>query len=244
MNLVMAKDGYRKVGDKWLIAKKCTKCGKWLAVSTENYYRLKHGRYGLKAECKECQSKYHKQYHKNNKNKITKYSKQWYEANRDEYLERCKQYYQANRYKYLDYHKQYRQSPQGQVVAFNKNQRRRTKEEQQGTGITKDQWLEMMQYFDWKCAYSGKRLTDKTRSVDHIIPLNSGGDNMIWNCVPMTRSLNSSKQDKDMLEWYREQDFYDPKRLEKIYEWQEFAYNKWGKDTQYFNTNDIQIKLL
>ena len=67
---------------------------------------------------------------------------------------------------------------------------------------------------------------------------------MIWNTVPMLRKLNSSKQEKDMLEWYKEQECYDPKRLQKIYEWQEFAYNKYGKDTQYFNTNDIQIKLI
>ena len=46
---------------------------------------------------------------------------------------------------------------------------------------------------------------------------------MIWNMIPMTKSLNCSKQDKDMLEWYTEQSFYDPKRLAKIYEWQEYA---------------------
>ena len=87
-----------------------------------------------------------------------------------------------------------------------------------------------MSFFDFRCAYSGKRLTKKTRSVDHIVPINSGGDNMIWNCVPMLRSLNSSKHDKDMLEWYRKQDFYDTKRLDKIYEWQEYAFNKWYKE--------------
>lgn len=143
-----------------------------------------------------------------------------------------------------EYNKQYSQSPKGQVVAFNSRQKRRTKEERQGTGITKDQWLEMMSFFDFRCAYSGETLSKDTRSIDHIVPLNSGGDNMIWNCVPMLRSLNSSKHDKDMLEWYEEQSFYDPKRLAKIYEWQEYAYNKWGKDTEYFNTNDIQIKLI
>ena len=143
-----------------------------------------------------------------------------------------------------EYNKQYSHSPKGQVVAFNSRQKRRTKEERQGAGITKDQWLEMMKFFDWKCAYSGETLTKDTRSIDHIVPLNSGGDNMIWNCVPMLRSLNSSKHDKNMEKWYKEQSFYDPNRLAKIYEWQEYAYNKWGKDTEYFNTNDIQIKLI
>ena len=84
-----------------------------------------------------------------------------------------------------------------------------------------------MQYFDWRCAYTGERLTDKTRSGDHIVPLDAGGDDMVWNMVPMLRNLNSSKQAKDMLEWYKEQDCYDPNRLAKIYKWQEYARKKW-----------------
>ena len=248
MKLVMAKEGYRKVGDKYLLAKKCTKCGRWLVASTENYYRLKHGRYGLKAECKECQSKYHKQYHKNNKNKITEHYKQWYQDNREKWIEHVKKWNQDNRDKQIEYHKRYYQTPQGRISAFNNCQRRRIKEQEQGTGITKDQWLECMSFFDWRCAYSGEYLGGNdnsfNRTIDHIVPISTGGDHMIWNMVPMTRSLNSSKKDKDMLEWYREQDFFSEARLQKIYEWQEYAYNKWGKDTEYFNTNDIQIKLI
>ena len=59
-----------------------------------------------------------------------------------------------------------------------------------------------MSFFNWECAYSGKYLGGKTkdRSIDHVIPLNSGGENEIWNCIPMDRSLNSSKNDKEMLD--------------------------------------------
>lgn len=178
---------------------------------------------------REKQLEYNKQYRKDNKDKILEYQKQWHKDN----PEYAKQYYQENRKKKLEYIKQYRQTPQGQIVQFNRNQKRRAKE-QQGTGITKDQWLDMMKFFDWKCAYSGEYLGGNdnsfNRTIDHIVPLNSDGDNMIWNCVPMTRSLNSSKCAKDMLEWYKEQDFYDPKRLDKIYEWQEYAFNKWYKE--------------
>ena len=232
------------------VMKRCSKCGRWLVASTVNFYGNKGGKYRLESQCKECKKKYDKQWQQNNRSRKAKNNKQWhdkygkqyYEAHKDEIAERQKRYYQDNRdkrrehnkqwyesnkEKKFEYNKQYRQSPQGQVVAFNNRQRRRTKEEQQGTGITKDQWLELMSFFDFRCAYSGKRLTKKTRSVDHIVPINSGGDNMIWNCVPMTRSLNSSKQDKDMLDWYREQSFYSEARLAKIYEWQEYARKKW-----------------
>ena len=260
------------------VFKKCTKCGKWLVASEANFRKRKDGKYGLRGQCKKCIRNQRKQYREANKEKVAKQKKQWYEANRDRIieqhkqyyednkeksLERQKQYYEDNKEKVIEYNKQYYkdnkekilerskryyQSPQGQALAFNRHQRRRIKEEQQGIGITKDQWLEMMKFFDWKCAYSGEYLggSDNSfnRTIDHIVPLNSGGDNMIWNVVPMTKPLNSSKHTKDMLEWYREQDFYNPNRLAKIYEWQEYAFSKWGKDTEYFNSGDIQIKLI
>ena len=209
------------------VMRKCTCCGRWLVASTVNFSRMKAGKYGLWAICKECKKRYDKQRHEANRDKRNKQNKQYREANREKEAERKKRYYEANKEKVAERHKQYYESPQGQAVAFNIQQRRRAKEKQQGTGITKDQWLEMMKFFDFRCAYSGERLSNKTRSIDHIVPLNSGGDNMIWNCVPMTRSLNSSKQDKDMLEWYRGQDCYDPNRLAKIYKWQEYARKKW-----------------
>ena len=241
------------------VMRKCTICGRWLVASTYNFHKQKAGKYGLKSKCKECQKRYHKQYHETNKDKIAEQRKQWRQENKEKVLERNKQYYQNNRGKEAERHnlwykankemvreqhkqyyeankdkiaerrKKYYESPQGQVAEFNKSQRRRIKEEQQGTGITKDQWLEMMSFFDWQCAYSGETLTKGNRSIDHIVPLNSNGDNMVWNCVPMVKSLNSRKHTKDMLEWYREQDFYSEARLAKIYEWKEHARKKWKK---------------
>ena len=196
------------------VMRKCTKCGRWLVASKDNFYKQKGGKYELGSKCKECEKKRRKQY---------------YEANTQKVAEQTKQYREANRDKIFEYHKRYYKSPQGQVATFNHHQRRRISEEQQGDGITKGQWVEMMSFFGWRCAYSGEVLTKDNRTIDHIVPLNSNGDNMIWNCVPMTRSLNSSKRDKDMLKWYREQDFYSEARLAKIYEWKEHARKKWEK---------------
>ena len=231
------------------VMKRCSKCGRWLVASTVNFHKQKTGKYGLRSKCKECIKQYrennrdelleyHKQWYKDNKDKIVETNKQYreanrekiveyYKANRDKRIEYHKQWYKDNKDKQAEYYKQYKQTPQGQIVAFNSRQKRRTKEEQLGSGITKDQWLELMSFFDWKCAYSGETLTKDTRSIDHIVPLNSNGDNMIWNCVPMLRSLNSSKHDKDMEKWYRKQSFYSEARLAKIYEWQEYARKKW-----------------
>ena len=185
-----------------------------------------------------------KQYRKSNKDKLVEYGKQYYKSNKDRIAERGKQYRENNKDKIAEYNKQWQKNnkdkiaeyqkqwnstPQGQVSSFNRYCRRKTKKQNQGNGINKMQWLEMMKYFDWKCAYSGKPLKNETRTIDHIKPLNQGGEHEIWNVVPMYKPYNSSKQDKDMKEWYQEQDFYSEERLQKIYEWQEYAYNKYSK---------------
>ena len=179
---------------------------------------------------KEYLSKYKKRYHELNREIRIKKSKENYQKNKERILQHNKENYQKNKERILQHNKQYRQSPRGQVVQFNAYNNRRLKEQNQGSGITEEQWLEMMKYFNWECAYSGECIGYKnTRSIDHITPISRGGEHEIWNVVPMYRPYNSSKQDKDLLEWYKEQDFYSEERLQKIYEWQEYAFTKYGK---------------
>ena len=211
---------------------------------------------------KERIAKYQKEYRKNNNNKVAEYQKKYREANKERISEYHKQYYEKNkekllisfknynelnkekikiqrkkRYKLnkekiLEYHKQYYKTPQGQTCQFNASSRRRLREENQGNGITPEQWLECMKFFDFKCAYSGKYIGGESehRTIDHIYPISKGGEHEIWNVVPMYDSYNYSKHNKEFLEWYNEQTFFSEERLQKIYEWQEYAYNKWHKN--------------
>ena len=244
------------------VFKKCSKCGRWLVASSVNFHKSKTGKYGLRADCKECDNnrskkyrmehreeciKYHRKYKKENKEYFAEYNKKYIEENREAILEKQKKYREENKdtiarkkkiyyeehkeeiakqmKKYREEHKEelaeymkeYHNSPQGQVVRFNSHNKRRKRKEQQGNGITGDQWLEMMNFFDWKCAYSDKSISIKeNRSIDHIVPLAKGGEHDIWNLVPMDRRLNSSKCDRDIKEWYPQQDFYNEDRLNKI----------------------------
>ena len=208
------------------VFKRCTKCGEIKLVTTEYFHKAKRGKFGLESQCKVCRQEYNKQWRQDNKEYIQEYNKEYYQDNKEYFQECNKQWLQDNK----EYHKEYRKTPQGQVVKFNSRCRRRTKEAALGNGITVEQWQECMQFFGWKCAYSGEPLKEGNRSLDHITPLNSGGDNEIWNVVPMYRNYNSSKNDKEMLEWYKEQPFYSEDRLKKIYEWQEYAYNKYYEE--------------
>ena len=243
------------------VFKKCTKCGEWLVASKVNFHKNKNGKYGLGSQCKECKNAdrkrnyqlnierekaRHKKYHKEHKEERRKYYKKQYNENKEKRKGYVKKYNDAHKEQKREYDKKYHKehkeeivekrkiyykTPQGQVAIFNGNIRRRQKEGQQGNGITKDQWLEMMKFFEWKCAYSGKYIggNDNNRTIDHIIPLAKNGEHEVWNLVPMYKPYNSSKHDSDMKEWYIQQDFYNEDRLNKIYKWQEYAYNKWSK---------------
>ena len=204
--------------------KECSKCGEWLVANKINFYKEKKGKWGLKGRCKKCDNKRNKEYYKNNKKHKKEYSKEYYENNKEYYKE-----YRKNNKEYIDeYNKEYRKNnPQ---VVFNYSNKRRNKLENQGRGIDEIQWYEMMMFFDFKCAYSNINLGYKeNRSVDHILALDNGGLNEIWNCIPMVKSYNSSKNKRiDVMNWYLEQEYFDIERLNKIVEWQIYAYEKWG----------------
>lgn len=193
--------------------KKCTKCGRILPANTDNFHRRAASKDGLDTQCKKC------------KNASRQRN---YQANIERERTRRRQY----KKKRNEYFRNYFKTPHGQVIRFNGACRRRQREEQQGTGINTDQWVEMMKFFDWRCAYSGITLNCNNRSIDHIMPLVKGGENEIWNCVPMYKPYNSSKQEKNLEEWYPQQDFYDENKLNKIKEWCKYSYNKWGKNVK------------
>ena len=172
-----------------------------------------------------------KEYYYNN----LEYAKKYYEDNKEHckeyHKEYHKEYYKNNKDKKLEYNKQWHKNNPEKL--FNKHNRRRSKENTQGNGIDKIQWKEMMNFFDWKCAYSGEKMennkTTNGRTIDHIVALDNNGENEPWNCVPMKRGYNTSKHTNNMLEWYIKQEYFDIDRLTKIYEWRIYAYWKWYK---------------
>ena len=216
--------------------KHCNKCDRWLIANTINFYKQKDKKYGLACVCKWCKGYKGKR----NKNlseeelrvKRNETCKRYYQKNKD----RFKNYYKENREKILEDRKQhYIDHPE---YYFNKEQKRRRKlEESKGNGFIEEQWYEMMQFFNWKCAYSGEDLY-KRRSIDHIIPISKNGQDNIWNFVPMVSNYNSCKHNSDPLEWYKQQEYFSEERLNRIIEWQKYAYNKWATN------NDPELILI
>lgn len=59
-------------------------------------------------------------------------------------------------------------------------------------------------YFGGKCAYSGQEFSSKSAiSIEHIIPIMSGGHSMAFNCVPVIPKYNSSKSGYHLLDWWK-----------------------------------------
>ena len=187
----------------------CTKCKRILIAHEINFRRNSKSNNKFRASCIICE----KEYYKNHKDDIKIYQKQYREDNK-KHISESKKIWNKNNPDKL----------------FNSHCKRRIKEESQGNGFTKEQWLEMMNFFNWECAYSGIQLTKENRSIDHVVALDNDGENEIWNCVPMYTNYNSSKKVKDILEWYMQQPFFSIDRLTKIYEWRIYAYEKWGNE--------------
>ena len=229
------------------VIKICSVCKEMLVAYNGNFGKEKGGKYGLRSRCKRCRKIERKEYYEENKEKIKEYHKKHYEENKElykEYREENKEkikeyhreYYEENKEYYKGYYEEnkekikkrykkwYKNNPEKQ---FNKYAKRRQLEESQGRGITKEQWLEMMNFFDWKCAYSGIQLNKDNRSIDHIVALSNKGKHEAWNCIPMYMPYNSSKNINNMIDWYIQQPFFSEERLNKIYEWIEYAKNKW-----------------
>lgn len=251
---------YKAKECKYDLRNVCKKCeserSKEYYRKNDNHIKEKAKKYreDNKEYCKEYKKQYYeenkeeisekyKKYQEDNKEKIKEYKKQYYEKNKKEILEKCKQYREENKEEIKKRKRKYREENKEKIAesnkrwqkenpekVFNRAQKRRLLEESQGSGVTKEQWLEMMYYFDFKCAYSGVYIggNSEHRTIDHIVPLSKGGLNEIWNLVPMYSNYNSSKSTSNMEVWYMEQEFFDIDRLLRIYEWIEYAYNKWG----------------
>lgn len=94
--------------------------------------------------------------------------------------------------------------------------------------ITASQWSACKIYFDNECAYCGlliekhyRTYAGKPQKIDfHKDHADHLGSNKVDNCIPSCLVCNSSKHDKDLIEWYSTyNEHYSKERLTKIIKW-------------------------
>ena len=110
-------------------------------------------------------------------------------------------------------------SEHGKELLKERNHRRKAIKKGSFGDYTEKEWNECLEFFNYKDAYTG--LDMRTVSRDHVIPISKGGTNCINNLVPCEFTVNCSKNNNDLLEWYIKQEYFDLGRYNKILLWLE-----------------------
>jgi len=206
--------------------KKCIECMNEYPTTKEYFYANKSCKNGLSLICKNCHKKYVKKYQEANKEKISNQKKQYYKDNKNKILEDDKFYYENNKDKISKREKLYCKNNKDKMNI--KNQKRRAKKYGFDSTLTNEQWENIKQSFNFKCAYCGEK---KTLAQEHFIPLFKGGEYTHNNIVPSCKSCNSSKNVKSFFEWYPKYKHYSKEREQEILEY--LNYHKQTKSQQF-----------
>ena len=95
-------------------------------------------------------------------------------------------------------------------------------------------WQTILNIQPFRCIYSGDVLTPKNLSLDHFLPWSFIGHDQLWNLIPTTQNINSSKSNNVPLM---------NKYLNSFIEMQktgiEIAFDKMGKDRWQTNIVDF-----
>lgn len=185
---------------------------------------------------KACQPEYinisARKYRESNRQKLRDRQKEYYQKNKDAIRVRWESWYVINKDKCIENSKEWKKNNKDKVRKSKKIRRHKIRalKKDNGGSYTAKQWKETLEYFDYKCAYSGESVANDCH-IDHIIPISKGGTSYIWNLVPSLSRVNISKSNKDMEKWYKTTPYFSEDRLNKIYEYIEYMKNKY-KDNE------------
>ena len=92
-----------------------------------------------------------------------------------------------------------RAAPEGRRKRVIAQQRREARKRNQGgSGVTQEQWEEILEDHGHACAYCG---SEGPLHMDHVQPISRGGSHDASNVVPACKPCNSSKNDRTVAEW-------------------------------------------
>lgn len=148
-----------------------------------------------------------RQYRKNNKEAINKRQRSWYNSNKKLITE----YRNINKEHIAEVSRQWRQNNKDKVCV--RSQLRKARKKALPATLTASQWAETKAYFNDRCAYCGKKLK---LTQDHFEPLSKAGAYTQNNIIPACTVCNSSKNDRDFMEWYPTYKYFSEERADTI----------------------------
>lgn len=90
----------------------------------------------------------------------------------------------------------YANSERGRLIQKIDGQRRIEREKNLKKKMNWDYWRWLCEKLDYHCQGCGKKFDIFSLTVDHMVPINRGGDNDDWNIQPLCKPCNSRKQDR------------------------------------------------
>lgn len=147
-----------------------------------------------------------------NPEKLKEINRRSYQKHREERRERIRKDRQENPEKYREYdqrkyqksgliqrRKYYQKHHEECIIAVTN---RKNLKKTYGPGITVEQWRDLCERFNNRCAYCGVHeevlqiLYNQKLTRDHVIPLSKGGEHSIENIVPACHECNDKKGTK------------------------------------------------
>jgi 5-methylcytosine-specific restriction endonuclease McrA len=138
-----------------------------------------------------------KQYYQKNKNRIRSKNDQWAKDNPKKCRAAENKYRQANPDVSKRAGSKWRLKNLDKCANF-QQQRRAKLRGNYYEKVTKQDILDLKNEFNHTCVYCFRSIK---LTIDHVVPVDSGGAHAIWNMVPACSKCNSSKHNKDMHEW-------------------------------------------
>ncbi len=203
----------------------CTDCKETKDITFFSKNKTKKD--GLESQCKECRKKRRKEYVSKleTQEKIKAYRKKYQVENKEKLQMKNKEKWSTEDYKL--YMKKYREENR---EIFRKSNRMHAEKNAsklrvkshvnmaKGKGLlanwSEDEYREMMEYFDYKCAISGKK---ESLEVDHFIPLSTGyGGTHKGNLVPLNATINQSKAFLNPFEWIKGRSDKEKNNFKKV----------------------------
>ena len=200
--------------------KRCTMCNELKVLCVENFGIRRSSKTGFDSRCKACRKLYDKKRYENNKQRLNEQSKEYYSKNKEIRKEYQKRYYynHKERCKKSSKNWDFNNEVQRRII----NGRSRTRKYGSESVLSRDEWLNIKNYFLNSCAYCG--MTESEHIIvfneklhhEHLISLIDGGAYSYGNIVPSCRSCNSSKSNKDFNDWYKTSKGYSEERESRI----------------------------
>ena len=119
------------------------------------------------------------------------------EKYKEYYSKYQKEWHKCHRGRQAEYKKEWIKTEKGKACSQRGHFARYIREKEVSNTLTAEEWLDILEKYDYKCVYCGREFNSTSMPTrDHIIPLTRGGGNMKDNIKPACRGCNSRKHTK------------------------------------------------